>query len=130
MSTFGSLGVSGSALRVFRTWMDAVSDNVANVSTVRRTSEEAYRPRFVVAAPIEDGGGVALTGIELGDAEGRLVYDPQHPLADEDGMVRHPDVDLGDQLTQLMVAQRAYQANLAVVDRAKDAYQQALRIGQ
>jgi flagellar basal-body rod protein FlgC len=73
---------------------------------------------------------VAVTGIELGNAEGRLVYDPQHPLADEEGMVRHPDVDMGDQLTQLMVAQRAYQVNLAVVDRAKEAYQQALRIGQ
>lgn len=134
MSNFGALGVSGSALRTFRTWMDAVSDNVANIQTVRRTDEEAYRPRFVVATAVEGrgglGAGVAVTGIELGDPEGRLVHDPQHPLADEAGMVRHPDVDMGDQLTQLMVAQRAYQANLAVVDRARESYLQALRIGQ
>ena len=134
MSTFGSLNVSGSALRVFRTWMDAVSDNVANVSTARPTDEAAYRPRFVVATAVEGNGGtgagVAVQGIELGNAEGRMVYQPDHPLADENGLVRYPDMDLGDQLTQLMVAQRGYQANLAVVDRARDTYMQALQIGQ
>lgn len=129
MSNFGSLGVSGSALRVFRTWMDSVSDNVANVQTVRGTDDEAFRARYVVAQAKETGG-VAVRGIELGNAEGRLVYQPDHPLADEQGMVRYPDVDLGDQLTQLMVAQRGYQANLAVVDRARDTYLQALRIGK
>jgi len=133
MTTFGSLGVSGSALRVFRTWMDAVSDNVANAETVKRTSEEAYRPRFVVATALETpdglGAGVAVRGIELGDPNGRLVNDPTNPLADADGNVRYPDVDMGDQLTQLMVAQRDYQANLSVVDRARDSYLQALRIG-
>ena len=51
-------------------------------------------------------------------------------MADADGMVRMPDIDMGEQMTQLMIAQRGYQMNLAVVDRAKDAYQQALSIGR
>ena len=76
------------------------------------------------------GGGVRVAGIELGDAEGRLVNDPTHPLADEDGFVRYPDVDLGDQMTQLLVAQRAYQANAAVIERARDAYKAAIGIGK
>lgn len=129
MSNFGALGVSGSALQLFRAWMDSVGDNIANVNTVRGTNEDAFRARYVVAAT-KESGGVAVAGIELGSAEGRLVYQPDHPLADEDGMVRAPDVDLGDQMTQLMIAQRGYQANLAVVDRARDSYLQALRIGQ
>lgn len=133
MSNFGSLGVSGSALRVFRTWMDAVSDNVANSETARRTSENAFQARYVEATALEDGTGtgkgVAVRSIQLGDPQGRLVYDPSNPLADADGMVRYPDIDMGDQLTQLMVAQRGYQANLQVVDRARDTYLQALRIG-
>jgi flagellar basal-body rod protein FlgC len=132
MSNFGSLNVSGSALRVFRTWMDAVSDNVANTETATRTSDNAFQARYVEATALEDGGvgqGVAVKSIQLGDAQGRLVYDPENPLADADGMVRYPDIDLGDQLTQLMVAQRGYQANLQVVDRARDTYLQALRIG-
>jgi flagellar basal-body rod protein FlgC len=132
--TFGSLGISGSALRVFRTWMDAVSDNVANSETATRTSEDAYRPRFVLATAMEGsdgvGRGVAVSGVELGSREGRLMYDPQHPLADGEGMVRYPDMDMGDQLVQLMVAQRGYQANLSVIDRARESYLQALRIGK
>jgi flagellar basal-body rod protein FlgC len=134
MSNFGSLGVSGSALKVFRTWMDAVSDNVANSETARRTSDTAFQARYVEATSVEDpnggvGAGVAVKSIQLGDAQGRLVSDPANPLADADGMVRYPDIDMGDQLTQMMVAQRGYQANLQVVDRARDSYLQALRIG-
>ena len=134
MSNFGSLNVSGSALAVFRTWMDAVSDNVANSETATRTSDKAFQARFVEATALDDanggiGHGVAVKSIQLGNDQGRLVYEPANPLADADGMVRYPDLDMGDQLTQLMVAQRGYQANLQVVDRARDTYLQALRIG-
>ena len=59
-----------------------------------------------------------------------IVSDPTNPLADANGMVRYPDIDLGEQMTQLMMAQRAYQANIAVVERAKDAYAQALELGK
>jgi flagellar basal-body rod protein FlgC len=58
------------------------------------------------------------------------VHEPAHPLADADGNVRYPDIDLGSQMTQLIMAQRGYQANLAVVDRAKDAYTAALQLGR
>ena len=74
--------------------------------------------------------GATVSGIAFGDATGRLVHDPTNPLADAAGMVRYPDIDMGDQMTQLMIAQRGYEANLSVVDRAKDAYQQALSIGR
>jgi flagellar basal-body rod protein FlgC len=135
---FPTFQTAGSGLGLFRTWMDAVSDNMANLDTVRPTSEAAFQPRFVVANAVGSGqeamtgtaAGAQVTGITFGDAAGRLVHDPTNPLADADGMVRYPDVDMGDQMTQLMIAQRGYQANLAVVDRARDAYQQALSIGR
>lgn len=134
-SMFSAIDTAGSALRVYRTWLDAVSDNVANINTVRPTSEAAYQQRFVVARPVDGdasgrGAGVEVAGIALSSAEGRLVHQPDHPLADADGMVRVPDVDLGEQLVQLMVAQRGYQSNLAVVDRARDTYLAALQIGR
>ena len=66
----------------------------------------------------------------LGDPKGRLVYDPQNPLADKQGMVRMPDIDLGSQMAQLIMAQRGYEANLAVVDRAKSAYEAAIQLGK
>ena len=53
-----------------------------------------------------------------------------YTLADAEGYVKYPDVDLGDQMTQLMMAQRGYQANLAVVERATSAYQAALQLGR
>lgn len=135
---FPTFNTAGTGLGVFRTWMDAVSDNLANVNTVRPTSEAAFQPRFVVAEAIGSGqeamsggpAGARVRGISFGNAEGRLVQDATNPLADANGMVRLPDIDMGDQMTQLMIAQRGYQMNLAVIDRAKDAYQQALSIGR
>ncbi len=135
MGTFGAIGISSTGLTVHRKWLDAVSDNLANLNTVRRTDEAAFQAKYVVAEAAgygDDGagGGVRVRGIELGSAEGRLVFQPDHPLADEDGMIRMPDTDLGDQMVQMMVAQRGYQANLAVVDRARDSYLAALQIGR
>jgi flagellar basal-body rod protein FlgC len=57
-----------------------------------------------------------------------VTYDPTNPLADKDGLVRRPSENLGDQMTNLIIAQRGYQLNLAVIDRAKSSYQQALDI--
>jgi flagellar basal-body rod protein FlgC len=73
---------------------------------------------------------VFVSGSALGDAEGRLVYSPEHPLADAEGYVRFPDIDLAEQMSNLIMAQRGYQANAAVVDRAKESYQAALQIGR
>ena len=135
---FPTFQTASSGLVVFRTWMDAVSDNMANLDTVRPTSGPAFQARFVVAQAIGTGqeamtggpAGAEVAGISFGDPAGRLVHDPTNPLADAQGMVRYPDIDMGDQMTQLMIAQRGYEANLSVIDRAKDAYQQALSIGR
>ena len=59
-----------------------------------------------------------------------MVYDPDHPFADENGMVRMPDIDMNDQMTSMIIAQRGYQANVSVVERARNAYQAALQIGR
>ncbi|QGG94641.1 flagellar basal body rod protein FlgC [Actinomarinicola tropica] len=132
---FGSIAIAGSGMGVYKTWIDATADNVANVNTVRSTDEAAFQQRFVVSAAAENGAGqigngARVAGVLFGDAEGRLVYDPAHPLADEQGMVRHPDMNLSDQMTNLIIAQRAYQANVTVFERARDAYLRGLEIGR
>jgi len=128
--TFDAIGIAGTALTVHRKWLDAISDNIANVNTARPTDENAFQARYVVAQAGEGTSGVYVQGAAYGDAEGRLVYDPQNPLADDDGMVRMPDIDLASQMSQLIMAQRGYQANAAVVDRAKTSYEAALQIGR
>jgi flagellar basal-body rod protein FlgC len=129
VSIFNAVGVAGTGVTVYRKWLDAVSDNIANMNNVSRTSENAFQARYIVAQEAEDGNGAQVGGTALGNAEGKLVYEPSHPLADADGYVRYPDVDLGSQMGQMIMAQRAYQANLSVVDRARDAYAAAIQLG-
>jgi flagellar basal-body rod protein FlgC len=130
---FDALGVIGSGMHVHQTWMDAISDNIANVNTVRPTDEDAFQARYVIAQSVEDGGvgaGAAVAGIELGNAVGRMVYDPNHPLADAKGYVRLPDIDLGEQMTSMIMAERGYQANAANLDRIRASYQAAIQMGR
>ena len=133
MSTFPVFGVAGSGVTVYRKWLDAVSDNISNINTVRPTDEDAFQARYVVARSVDRGngvGGAEVAGIELGSAEGRMVHDPTHPMADAEGYVRLPDIDLASQMSQLIMAQRGYQANLAVVDRARESYSTAIQVGR
>ena len=134
MAMFDTLGISASGLMVNRKWMDAVSDNMSNLNTVNPYDDEPFRERLIVAQAVDYGsgtGGVRVARAEFGgDPEGRIVYEPDHPLANEEGYVRYPDIDMGDQMVQLMMAQRGYQANLAVVERATNAYQAALQLGK
>jgi flagellar basal-body rod protein FlgC len=130
MSTFNAIGVAGTGVTVHRKWLDAVSDNIANIDNVTATSGDAFRARYVIAREAQDGNGTEVGGTALGSAEGRVVYEPNHPLADADGNVRYPDIDLGDQMAQMIMAQRAYQANLSVVDRARDSYMAAIQLGK
>ena len=133
MSTIDSLRIAGSGLYSHRKWMDAVSDNLANINTATSTDQAAFQERMIVVQAADYGsgqGGVQVAGAQFGSAEGRVVYEPDNALADADGYVRYPDIDMGDQMVQLMMAQRGYQANLAVVERATTAYQAALQLGK
>jgi flagellar basal-body rod protein FlgC len=125
-----AIGIAGSALTVHRKWLDAVSDNLANANTATATDGEAFRARYVLAQAGAENTGVYVAGAEFGDAEGRIVHEPDHPLADAEGNVRYPDIDMSEQMGALIMAQRGYQVNAAVVDRAKETYQAALQIGR
>jgi flagellar basal-body rod protein FlgC len=134
---FSSLATPASGVSTMKTWIDAISDNVANINTVHRTSEEAFQSEYVVAQAVPGsratggiGGGVRVGGIQRSSGEGILAFDPENPLADENGYVRRPNVDLTEQLTNLIIAQRAYSANVTVFERARDSYKQALEIGK
>ena len=74
--------------------------------------------------------GVFVKGTALGDAAGIIKNDPSNPLADADGNVRMPDIDLGSQMGQLIMAQRAYEANAKVVTDAQATYEAAIAIGK
>ncbi|TFD47267.1 flagellar basal-body rod protein FlgC [Cryobacterium frigoriphilum] len=124
-----AISIAGSGMNLHRKWLDAIADNIANANTVRGGDDLAFQERFIVAQEGEGITGVTADAA-LGDTEGQLVYEPTHPLANAQGYVRYPDIDLSEQMGQLIMAQRGYQANAAVVDRAKTAYEAALQIGR
>ncbi|WP_120337157.1 flagellar basal body rod protein FlgC [Cryobacterium soli] len=125
-----ALGIAGTGLTLHRKWLDAVADNIANANTVTATSGDAFQARYIVAQEGAGTTGAYVSGTALGDADGILTYEPDNALADADGYVRRPDVDLAEQMGELIMAQRGYQANAAVIDRAKTSYEAALQIGR
>ena len=139
MTIFGTLGIAASGITTNRRWMDALSDNIANVSTVRSPDdpEGAFQERFVVAQAQAYGsgeGGVRVVEGRLGNNVGRLTYQPDHPLAGTEGELKGyvllPDMDMSTQMTSLIMAQRGYQDNVSVVDRARESYNAAIQIGR
>jgi flagellar basal-body rod protein FlgC len=133
---FSALDVARSGMGVYKTWLNAVADNVANIDNVSATSDAAFRERFILVTSAEDpygaetGGGSRVAGAIFGDPNGRVLYEPTNPLADDNGMVRRPDIDLGEQMVYMQVAQRGYQANINTFERAREAYEAALSIGR
>jgi flagellar basal-body rod protein FlgC len=129
MTAFAMLDIAHSGLTMHQTWLDALAYNISNVNTIRPTSGNAFQAQYVVAQNVV-GGGVKVAGIELGDGQGRIVNDPSNPLADADGNVRAPDIDMGAQMSDLIMAQRGFQAQVQVAKNAEDVYASALSIGR
>jgi flagellar basal-body rod protein FlgC len=134
MGAFDMMHIAGSGMAMHQTWMDTLSFNISNVNTARRTSENAFQAQYAIAQSVQGadgtGEGVRTAGIALGDPQGRVVYSPDNPLADAKGYVRMPDIDLGSQMSQLIMAQRGFQAQTAVLRNAQDVYSSALSIGK
>lgn len=135
MDAFSALDVGRSGLRFSRSWLDTVAHNIANLQTVKGPDEEPFRAHRLVAEPLggetaPTGSGVGLREVRKDDRDPMRRYEPGHPLADDDGFVTLPVVELASELSDLMLAQRTYQANLRTIETAREAYEAALRIGQ
>jgi flagellar basal-body rod protein FlgC len=76
-----------------------------------------------------DAGGVRVAGVVESSAPGRRVYDPQHPMADENGYVNMPNVNVVDEMVNMISASRSYQTNTEVMNTAKNMLMHTLQIG-
>ncbi len=130
MGMFDAMQASASGMTVMRTWLDATADNLSNMQTVAEPGEAPFRTRLVLAQANEDGLGARVVDILDKDETPQPKFEPDHPYADENGMVNFPGVDMGVEMTNMVVAQRAYQANITALQTARDAYQAALRLGR
>lgn len=152
MSLMGSLNVSASGMSAQRTRMDLISQNIANVNTTRDENGEVYRRQTVVFAEKNDsnfesiltamqtgvarktdplGDGVKITGIaEDHVTPMKMVYDPAHPDADEDGYVTYPNVNTVTEMTNLIDATRSFEANVTAFNATKNMALKGLEIGK
>jgi flagellar basal-body rod protein FlgC len=135
MGMFGAMEASGSGLSVFRTWIEATANNIANTQSIGQApGADPYRTEKVIAhAGSADGEdfGAHVTRIVKADDTDRPKYEPDHPFADPvTGEVKYPGVDMGEEMVNMVVAQRGYQANVTALQYARDAYQAALRLGR
>ena len=126
---FGALDAASTGVTLGRTMMDVISNNIANMDTVRPAGDAPFRASLVVAQAQAGTDGVEVTGTVEQGGQPDIVYDPENPLADASGYVTRPKVDLTEEMTNMMMATRLYQANLSVMQQARDSYAQALKIG-
>lgn len=135
MSLFGALGASASGIDAAQTWINAIAGNVANSNDVAAVGKPVYQEQEPILTPTgptgpgQIGDGVAVTGVALGPATGSIESDPGSTLANGQGLVAVPTVDVAQQMTNLIQAQDTYQANTAAMQRAITAYQSALTLG-
>ena len=115
--------------------MNAISSNLANLSTTRNEAGEPdpYKPRYVVfesdpSVGAHGAAGVTVRSVEIDDVEPRMKYEPGHVDANEQGYVAYPNVNMMTEFTDAMEAARAYEANLGAIEIAKDMGRQTLRI--
>ena len=122
MST--ALSVAASGLRAQTARMKVIAENIANAnSTAVEPGGEPYRrqvPTFGRLVDRETGANkVEMTGVQLDQGDFELRYNPSHPAANEDGFVQMPNVSTLIESLDMREAQRAYEANLNVVESAR-----------
>jgi len=132
---FNSIDTSGTGLATYQTWLDAIANNIANVNDESPTSGPAFQATFVQAQAAPTGAdgigtGVEVTGLRGSSPQGIETYDPESPLADANGYIRRPDIDMSQQMGDMIMAQRAFQANASVVGRSAEMYKSAIAIGK
>ena len=140
MGFFSSSVVSSNGMSVQRQVMDIISENLANVNTVKSSDGGPYRRKVPVIANKD----IPLFGEMLGDrirsvvyvssiendtTPPRLDYEPSHPLADERGYVAKPNINVSLEMVHMIDATRAYEANVAAFNASKNMGAKALQIG-
>ncbi len=127
MSLFSTINTSASGLTACRLWMDTISNNLANVNTTRTPDGGPYKRQDVVLAA-DESSGVKVVGVSQDSSTPRLVYDPQHPDADDSGYVSMPNINVITEMVNMIAATRAYEANVTALGAAKSMALKALEI--
>lgn len=147
MSLANVFNIAGSGMSAQSIRLNTVASNIANAESVSSSVGDTYRARqpvFAVAynqalqgrgagngAYAADAGqGVQVKGIVESQAPLRRQYEPDHPMADEQGFVYYPNVNVVEEMTNMISASRSFQTNADIMNSAKEMLQRALTLGQ
>jgi len=129
--------VSASALEAQRVRMNTIASNMANAHTTRTAEGGPYVRKDVVfaATPVNSDFAEKLEGVKISEVvqdnkPPLTVYDPGHADADENGYVSMPDINVIEEMVNMMMALRAYEANVRAFNMSKGMYQKALELGR
>jgi flagellar basal-body rod protein FlgC len=127
--------VAGSAMSAQSQRMNVTASNLANADSVSGPDGQPYRAKqvvFAVAAGEQQDqiGGVQVAGVVEDQSPLRMVYDPKHPLANAGGYVAMPNVNVVEEMVNMISASRSYQANVEVLNTAKNMMLKTLTVGQ
>lgn len=150
MSIASLFDIAGSGMGAQSMRLNTVASNLANAQSAASSVDEVYRARVPVFAAVqrqalagqsgewaqapasdEDVGmGVQVMGVVESQAPLERRYEPGHPLADEEGYVFYPNVNVMEQMTDMIAASRSFQMNVELLQSAKTMAQRVLSLGQ
>ena len=127
--------ISSSAISAQSQRLNVVASNLANAESVAGPDGQPYKARQVVFTArqtqrTDATAGVEVTGIVEDNAPGKRVHDPKHPMANADGYITMPNVNVTEEMVNMISASRAYQNNVETMNAAKTMLLKTLNIGQ
>jgi flagellar basal-body rod protein FlgC len=134
MSLFNVFNIAGSAMSAQAQRLNVVASNLANADSTTGPDGQPYKAKQVVfettQQPGQVGAGVKVTAVVEDNSPMRKVYDPKHPMADQQGYVTLPNVNPVDEMVNMISASRSYQNNVDVLNTSKSMLMKTLTIGQ
>lgn len=146
MSLGNIFDIAGSGMTAQSIRMNTTASNIANAETASSSVDQTYRARKPVFAAIQqdlldgqanlnmrdqqDGVGVSVRGIVESDAPLQMRYEPGNPMANEQGYVFYPNVNMVEEMADMLSASRSFQTNVDVMNTAKTMMQRVLTLGQ
>lgn len=134
MSLFNIFNISGSAMTAQSQRLNVVASNLANADSTTSANGQPYRAKQVMfsATQMGDGGaaGVKVSGVVEDASPMKMLYDPKHPMANAQGYVTLPNVNVVEEMVNMISSSRSYQNNVEVMNTSKSLLLKTLTIGQ
>ena len=129
MGLFDAMSIAGTALSAQTVRLNAIASNMANANTVASSPEETYRARTQFGDDTSKMG-VQVDRIHEIGGEPRAKFNPGHPLANEDGYVYRPNIDVATEMVNMMQASRSFQNSIEAINTAKQLAMRTLTLGK